>query len=344
MKRIFGWLMALLLSAGLFAQKKLSVLIRPVPGEQRIRILVGDQPFTEFLYSDTMEKPVLFPIYAAGGELITRGFPRSPRPGEGTDHPHHIGLWLNYENVNGLDFWNNSYAIPEDKKSLYGWIRTDSLLRMISGKSASFEYSANWENQQKRKMVHEVTRFIFTADRSKRIIDRLTTLTALEDLFFPDSKDGMLGLRVARFLQIPSSEAQHYSDNKGNVTSLAPSMDSLENGNYLTSSNKTGNQAWGTRAVWCLLYGKIDSDSIGIAIIDHPRNPGYPTYWHARGYGLFAANPLGQKIFSNGKDSLNFKLKKGESVTFRYRIVIASGPRRISLGELNKLTSQFAKE
>ena len=93
-----------------------------------IAITAGGQPFTEFIYPDSLEKPVLYPIYAPDGQLITRGFPMHPRPGEPVDHPHHLGLWFNYENVNGLDFWNNSYAIPVEKKHLYGWIRTRRIL------------------------------------------------------------------------------------------------------------------------------------------------------------------------------------------------------------------------
>jgi hypothetical protein len=73
------------------------------------------------------------------------------------------------------------------------------------------------------------------------------------------------------------------------------------------------------------LSGKIGTEDISIAILDHPANAGYPTYWHARGYGLYAANPLGQKVFSKGKENLDLKLKKGESVTFRYRVIIQSG-------------------
>lgn len=84
-------------------------------------------------------------------------------------------------------------------------------------------------------------------------------------------------------------------------------------------------------------------DSVSIAIIDHPGNPGYPTFWHARGYGLFAANPLGQRIFTNGKDSLNLHLKKDQSVSFRYRIVIDEDTKTIPAEELNRLAEDFAK-
>ena len=94
----------------------------------KLRSILGIRYSPRFIYPDSLEKPVLFPIYDAGGTVVTRGFPMEPRPGEPTDHPHHLGLWFTYENVNGLDFWNNSYAIPSDKKSQYGWIKTDSIL------------------------------------------------------------------------------------------------------------------------------------------------------------------------------------------------------------------------
>src|SRR5581483_2266577 len=95
--------------------------------DHEIEVLVNKKPFTTFFYPDSLPKPILFPIYAADGEIITRGYPIAPRTNEPTDHPHHNGLWLNYENVNGLDFWNNSYAIPAAKKHSYGWIKIDSI-------------------------------------------------------------------------------------------------------------------------------------------------------------------------------------------------------------------------
>jgi hypothetical protein len=92
-----------------------------------------------------------------------------------------------------------------------------------------------------------------------------------------------------------------------------------------------------------MLYGKKGNDTISIVIIDHPSNPGYPTYWHARGYGLFAANPLGQKIFSQGRDSLNFQLDQGRSVTFRYRIVLAAQQDRLPTDRIRQLAGDFAR-
>lgn len=329
------------LSFRLSAQQKHMITIAPATNQNLISITDNEKPFTQFFYPDSLEKPVLYPIYAPDGKLITRGFPLAPRPGEPTDHPHHIGLWLDYEKVNGLDFWNNSFAIPADKKQLYGWVRTNRIAQMKSGDKGILEYNADWTDQQKNILIKETTTFIFTAHDHERIIDRITTLIAQQDVLFADAKDGLLGLRVAHELELPSRDARQFVDDKGNITKVAANNNSNVTGNYITSEGKQGDSAWGTRANWCMLYGQLGNDTISIAIIDHPKNPGYPAYWHARGYGLFAANPLGQKIFSNGKEVLNFNLKKNQSATFRYRIVIASGKRRLSTDEVNKLSKNF---
>jgi hypothetical protein len=321
------------------AQHSMEVKLIHVKSENRVDIYVGSALFTSFLYPDSLEKPVLFPIYDAGNSLVTRGFPMNQRPGEPTDHPHHVGLWFTYENVNGLDFWNNSFAIPPEKKSLYGWIKTDRLLEISNGLTGILRYHANWVNQQNQVLLEETTRFEFSGNDEERIIDRITDLKADTNILFADAKDGLLGLRMTHELQIPSLTDKQFTDNKGNMTNVK--SDSIANGNYLSSDGKQGDSVWSTRADWCKAFGKIGNDSVSITIFDHPGNPNYPTFWHARGYGLFAANPLGEKIFTNGKSSLNLKLKKGETVRFRYRILIKNGKTTPGMPYLNQVSKEF---
>ncbi|HEY5371372.1 MAG TPA: PmoA family protein [Hanamia sp.] len=346
-RTIFSYLLlnsiAMICVAMSFAQKNETVKILKSSTENKIDVLINDKPFTSFLYPNTLEKPVLYPVHAADGKIVTRGFPLNPEPGEPTDHPHHLGIWFNYENVNGLDFWNNSYAIPKDKKHLYGWIRTDRIIKTSGGKKGTIVYHANWTNQQKNILLEEATELTFSGTEHLRIIDRKTTLKADTLVNFNDAKDGMYGMRLAHALQIPDTKDQEFKDNNGNVTIVKGGTDAIANGNYLTSEGKTGDDAWSTRGRWCKVYGKMGNDSISVAIIDHPGNPNYPTFWHARGYGLFAANPLGEKVFTNGKSSKNLQLKKGASVTFRYRIVIDANNKTLSVEELNKLADDFAK-
>src|SRR5437868_3449699 len=240
MKHSFLLVTAIVFGLCAMAQKKQHVQITKDPKENKLNVSIGGQPFTTFFYPDTLEKPVLYPIRAANGIVVTRGFPLNPQPGDPTDHPHHIGLWFNFENVNGLDFWNNSYAIPKEKKSGYGWIKTDRIIEAKSGERGSLSYHANWTNQANSVLLEEVTHFVFSGNANQRIIDRITTLTADTTVLFKDAKDGMLGLRVAHELQIPSKEDQQYTDDKGNITVVKGGNDTIANGNYLTSDGKTG--------------------------------------------------------------------------------------------------------
>ncbi len=329
--------------SSLTAQQQMVKLVKE-KDNNRINVLIGNKPFTSFFYPDTLEKPVLYPIYAANGTVVTRGYPLNPQPGDPTDHPHHIGTWLNFENVNGLDFWNNSFAIPAEKKKNYGWIKTNQDVKTKDGTKGLLTYRANWTNQQNETLLEETTTFEFSGTGPLRIIDRITTLkAAAEQVVFNDAKDGFLGLRLAHALEMPTMEDKKFTDDKGIVTVVKASKDSIANGNYITSEGKMGDAAWSTRGRWCKVYGKMGKDSVSVVIIDHPKNPNYPTFWHARGYGLFAANPLGEKIFTNGKSTKNLQLKKGESVTFRYRIVVENGDKTISNRETDILADQFGK-
>jgi hypothetical protein len=295
------------------------------PG-RRVDISIDGKPFTSYIWPATLKKPVLYPLRTAQGTIITRGFPLEQRPGERIDHPHHAGLWFNYENVNGLDFWNNSDAIPPERAPKMGTIVQRVIVSAKSGsQQGELDVESDWITFEKKVLLNEHTHFVFRGGPDYRSVDRVTTLRALDEkVSFPDEKDGMLGLRVIRALEIPSDKPEVFTDASGHPTTVAKLDNTGVNGTYLTSEGKRGDAAWGTRGRWCNLSGMVGGEPVTITIFDHPENPGFPTYWHARGYGLFAANPLGQKVFSNGKEELNFSLAPSASVTFRYRILISS--------------------
>jgi hypothetical protein len=343
MKQIFCWAAGCFISSISFAQKKETVKLVQEKDQNTINVFIGSNLFTRFIYPDSIAKPVLYPIFSANGAMLTRGYPMFPMAGEPTDHPHHLGLWLNFENVNGLDFWNNSFAIPAAKKSMYGTIKTDRIIKKEDGAKGILAYHANWVDWKNNLLLEETTQYEFSGSGTQRIVDRITTLTANTTVMFTDAKDGLLGLRVAHELQISSKKDGVFTDDKGNVTVVKANTDAVATGNYITSAGKEGDSAWSTRAVWCKMFGKMKNDSISISIIDHPSNINYPTYWHARGYGLFAANPLGEKVFTGGKSAKNLQLKKGESVRFVYRIVFDQGAVTTSAAQLNQLADEFGK-
>ena len=128
---------------------------------------------------------------------------------------------------------------------------------------------------------------------------------------FTDNKEGMLGLRVIRALEDPNEKSGEFIDAAGRVTKMQNMDTTGVTGVYTSSEGKKGGAVWGTRGKWTMLSGTVEGKPVTIAILDHPGNPGFPTYWHARGYGLFAANPLGQAVFSEGKEKLGLRDWRG---------------------------------
>jgi hypothetical protein len=311
--------------------------------QKRVDITVNGKPFTSYIYPDELMKPVLYPLRTSKGTLVTRGWPLDPRADERVDHPHHVGMWFNYGNVNGLDFWNNSTAIPAEKKSGFGTIKHVSVNKMTADDDkAELDVTMNWQKPDGTNLLREDTRYVFTKEGEQLAIEFITKLTSLkEDVSFADNKEGLLGMRVARELEHPATQPQKFTDANGTVTEVAKLNNEGVTGKYRSSEGMEGDSVWGTRGKWVNLNGKIGNEPISLVILDNPKNVGYPTYWHARGYGLFAANPLGQKEFSKGKEELNYKLKAGKSVVFKYKVLINSGS-YLSDSEVNAKFDEFS--
>ncbi len=326
-------------------EKKEKVEIDVDEANKKAEVLIDGQLFTSYIYPENIMKPTLWPVISPAGNMVTRSFPLADKEGDRADHPHHVGVWLNYGDVNGFDFWNNSEAIPEERRGGYGTIYHESFVNAESGAGKGIlETTAKWKAPNGDVLLNEESHFEFLAVSPElRIIDRTTTLTAVSDeVKFTDNKEGMFAIRVARELELPSDKPTELVDSHGVVTKVAQMDNKNITGNYRSANGVEGGDVWGTRCRWMKLSGKIEGEDISLVIIDNPKNVGYPTYWHARGYGLFAANTLGQKIFSDGKQELNFSLKKGESTTFKYRLVVASED--ITDDKINQLADDFGKK
>jgi hypothetical protein len=310
---------------------------------QRVDITIDGAPFTSYVWPSTLKKSVLFPVITSDGIDVARGFPLAPRPGERVDHPHHAGIWFNYGSVNGFDFWNNSDAIkPEDHEKM-GTIREQKIVSTKSGRdTGELVVDSIWTTGKGQDILQQKTRYVFSRRKDERIIDQVTTLHALDKVVFNDDKEGLLGIRVARWLESATEKGGTFTDANGRPTEVTASNAPGATGVYLTSEGNQGDQAWGTRGRWCALTGNTEGHTVTIAILDHPGNPNYPTYWHARGYGLFAANPLGQHIFDPKAPALNYTVEKNQNVTFTYRILLL--PRAPHPGEMNQDADAFASD
>jgi hypothetical protein len=308
---------------------------------RKVDVLIGGNLFTTFCYPEKMEKPFLFPINAPDGSVVTRGFPLEPRKGERVDHPHHIGLWFNHGNINGLDFWNNSSAIPENKKSLYGNIAVNEIVKAEGGESGLLEVKSDWMDQKGNKILAEQATYIFSGGKDYRVIDHISVLTASSDtVVFNDSKEGMFAIRVDRAFEMPTKDALIFTDDKGNPTTVKATDNTGVTGMYRSSSGNTGDDVWGKRNEWVILEGVKNDRKITMVIFDHPENPGFPAYSHARGYGLFSVNNFGRKSYDPGQQEFKFILLKGESVKLIHRFYIRAGE-EVTSGSAKTIYEEF---
>lgn len=304
------------------------VRVTPDRTDGRVAVTVGGDPFTTYLPPDdvaVLEKPVLYPLRAASGTRVTRGYPLDPRAGERVDHPHHVGHWLNYDPVGGVNFWANSGPGAAERWDDLGTIRHRSIERATGGPGrGELVVTAAWEGPD-GVVLDEETRFVFRGREERRVVDRITCLEAREHVAFEDSKEGAFAVRAATGLEHPEEHSIEVVDDPDAGTTTAVDGAAGRTGEYLSSARVRGPAVWGTRAEWVRLSGRIDGESLSVTIMDHPANVGHPTYWMARGYGLFAANPFGQAVYSDGEERLGFELDAGASTTLRYRIAIDAG-------------------
>ena len=324
-------------------EKGLKIGFAVKEADKKVDVLIGGKLFTSYIWPDNVMKPVLYPVMTSEGTEITRGFPLKPRAGERVDHPHHIGIWFNYGDVDGFDFWNNSEAIPADKKSGYGTVKHIRIDQLKEGNGEALMVTTeSWIDPTGKELISEKTEYHFIAKGKTRIIDRVSTLTATgKTVSMKDNKEGMIAIRVARQLELPSKDEVIMTDAQGNPTTVKKMSNEGVTGSYRSSEGIKDDAVWSTRAKWMDLTGVIGNEKIAVVICDHPKNQSYPTYWHSRGYGLYAANPLGWSVFTKGKETLNYSIPAGKSSIFRYRFIIHSGA-DLSDAEINGYAKDFA--
>jgi Family of unknown function (DUF6807) len=293
-----------------------SAQVKITPGPQKIAVEINGKPFTDFyIAGDQVVKPYLFPLRAATGTYVTRMWPLEKVAEEDkmfeaktikTDHPHQRGLWFAHDSVNKLDFWN---IAPLDQAPYNrpdrGKIVLDKVGKVTSGKKkGSIAATFDWENQAGDTLLKESRVTTFYADPAERVVDFDITLTAVPKVVFGDSKDGFFGIRLRPVLQEDIGT--------GHITNA----DGL----------KGEKELWGKPSNWCDYSGTIGDEKVGLTILDNPGNPRHPVRWHARAYGLFAANPFGVSVFTGDRTkSFPMDLEPGKSLRFRYRLIIHPG-------------------
>lgn len=270
--------------------------VRVKKADGAVDVTINGELFTRYVYTGA-PKPYCYPIIGPTGKPVTRNFPTREVEGESRDHPHHRSLWFTFGEVSGVDFWTESAA--------GGKIVHREFEKLVSGPVyGRIVARDDWMSGEGKKVCEDTRDLRIYRTASGRVMDFEITIRATDGpVTFVDTKEGMFGIRVACSMEV--------NRGKGHIENARGDKDGA---------------AWGKQAEWCDYYGPVDDETVGIAIMDHPTSFRYPTYWHVRTYGLFAANPFGLKAFTNGRiEDGSYTIPAGGEITFRYRIFIHKG-------------------
>jgi len=280
----------------------------PAPGvsltplTDRVQVRIDGQLFTEYVVAGA-PRPYCYPVLGPGGVPLTRGYPMENAPGEEHDHPHHRSLWFAHGQVNGIDFWSDAPG--------HGRIVHDRFLELSSGAEVAVLRAADrWLDAAGSEVcTDERTLRFYRGDAGRRQLDlEVAVVAGAAPVVLGDTKEGTMALRLHEQMRVTLPGGKPGT------------------GHIFTSTGLTDGAAWGKRAAWCAYAGPVDGKTFTVAILDHPQNPRYPTWWHVRDYGLFAANPFGQHDFEKAPlHSGDFTIPAGGRTAFRYRLLFLAG-------------------
>jgi len=269
----------------------------------QIDVTIDGTPFTTFYFGSNLNKPYLHPLRAADGTNMSRHWPiETDVAGESKDHPHHQGVWLGEKYVNGVNYWENSKLGPG-----IGKITLDRIVSVKGGKTGVIEAVFNWVDPDGKTVLREDrTMKFYSGTGQNRMFDFDAKLTAVNGpVNFGDTKEGTFAIRLNDKLTEKS---------KGGMMTNAEGATGMKN-------------VWGKTSPWVDYSGTIDGKPVGVAILNSPSSFRYPTRWHSRDYGLFAANPFGEKEMATGKESKegNYIMENGKSIDLKYRVIVHPG-------------------
>ena len=273
------------------------------PTDTGMRVEIDGQLFTEYVTQNT-PRPFLYPVIGAGGESVTRNFPmRTDVLKEKKDHKHHRSIWFGHGNVNGTDFWSEDKDFGREEHVAFRDQKAE-------GNKASFNADTRWVTAKGALVLTDTRHIAVTAlPQGEKYLDFEITLKATQgEVTFADTKEGTMALRLCTSLSLENNlEAHAYNSN-----------------------DVRGKDVWGKRADWVCFYGPDPKGTqVGVVVFSHPTNLRSPEPWHARPYGLLAANPFGLHDFEGGSKSKgDYTIAEGDSLTFNYRYYLSKGKPR----------------
>ena len=249
----------------------------------KIDIWIEGNLFTSYVMSENEKYPYFFPVNGPSKANVT-----SMR---NALYPHHSSLFFGCDMINGGNYWQEEL----DRGQIVS-LRADII---ESGKERVVIENENiWKRPGAMAPIKDV-RIITVSSPSQEIyqIDFVITLEMLLDVTIEKTNHSLFSIR------------------------LDPDLAVVNGGTMVNAEGQTGeNNTFGKPSPWMDCYGKRMGKTEGIAIMQHPSNPWYPSPWFTRDYGFFSPTPMYWPEDGNAS-----KFSKGDKITLRYRVLVHSG-------------------
>jgi hypothetical protein len=291
--------------------------IRIEPEGRNLRVTIDGTLFTVYRAGDG-PKPYFFPVIGPTGTPITRAYPMADVEGEDRDHPHQRSFWFTHGDVEGADFWASDPLNRPNPK--FGSIEETDREGIVEGPVVGIIRTRNaWRSPTGDLLCSDERSWRTYDTKSARFID-FDVMIKAEDrpVTFGDTKEGMFGLRLASSMNVRNKTG----------------------GRIINAEGITDLDAWGKASPWVDYTGPVGEEVLGAAILNHPDSFRFPTTWHVRDYGLFAANPFGYGDFKFAEDGA-YTIPAGESIQFRYRVIFHQGSTEEA--EINRAFQSYAQ-
>ena len=269
----------------------------------RIDVSIGQNLFTQYIFSEDEKYPFFFPVNGPSGYSVT-----SMR---NSLYPHHSSLFFGCDRVNGGNYWQEGI----DR----GRIRTLRAEILQTGKdSVVIENECIWSRPGAESPIRDV---------------RTITITApSKDLYQID-----FDIRLDMLMDVKIEKTNHSFFS----ARMAPDLSVVNGGTAVNAEGNSGetgdNGTFGKKSPWMDCYGTRNGKTEGMAIMQHPSNPWYPSPWFTRDYGFFSPTPM----YWPADETAGTTFKKGDVLHMKYRVLVHSGDTKTAgiAGEFKKFVT-----